>query len=163
MVSIQPITQSYIEESESCFLISPKEYKKGGVMNTLVKYSPLFAFLVQRAFLDDYLDTEQLGSCFVPSMEYCERYFEIFKDVDHLRARQIVLSSLVRARLTRINLQESCELPSVNRYFYISVKNINNTILLTDSNLKIIRSDICCSNGIIHILNGLIDPGIYMI
>lgn len=158
MVSMQPVTQSYLEEPESCFKIVPKEYKSKSLMSTLMCCSPLFAYLAQISLLDTMLDSDEFtGSCFAPCEEYCKRYMHIFIDkTDHLTARKIVLASLLPNRITKDQLFKDYEiLPTLDRY---ALMYIDSDKMLINHNLKIVRPNINCSNSTIHLLNGVISP-----
>lgn len=161
MVSMQPITQSYLEEPKSCFNKPQiKPYNKGSVMDVLMRESPLLAYIAQVARLDhDLDDLDFKGTCFAPCKEYCSRYWKYFKgNMDHLTARQIILSSCLKAQMKERDLYYSGanRFPSLNRYSYIDISGGCNPLI--NGNLKIIKADQQCSNGMIQFINGMIEP-----
>lgn len=162
MVSLQPVTQSYLEEPESCFLVSSKRYRKNSIMDNLMSNSPLFAYLAQVAFLDDMLDSPEFtGTCFAPCEEYCMKYFQVFKDkIDHLKARHIILSSMISVPVTKKELFINYQIiPTLDKYNTINLSySFNTRQMMINDNLKIVVSDIQCNNGTIQLLNGLINP-----
>jgi hypothetical protein len=147
MVSIQPITNSYVEEVESCYFpCVNKVYKKGGIMDILMIQSPLFVYLCQFN-----------GTCFAPGKEYSKKYFKYFyNNIDHLSARKIVLSSLLRAPMSNGQLKREEYLPTLYRYYDLEF-TFNDNSLYINRYLKVIKSDLKCNNGILHLLNGMID------
>jgi|688.fasta_scaffold1296107_1 hypothetical protein len=159
MVSIQPIANSYVPETESCFLLpKTKTYRKGSVMSVLVSQSPLYAYLAQVGNLDDDLDSPEFnGTCFAPCKEYSKRYYHLFfNNIDHLRARNLVLSSLLRAPMYKKDLAKNQIIPTLFRYSSICVNPYTDSGCLNINNMPIINGDLTCKNGVLHILSGLI-------
>jgi hypothetical protein len=158
MVSIQPINISYLEDVESCFLQpKTKQYRKGGIMTAIMSYSPLFAYMVQVANLDEYVDSDMFdGTCLIPCKEYSDKYFSKIKDnLDHGTARKLVQDCLLENRLTQSFLFENdLKIPTLNKLTYITTKSETKKI---NNKYSIVKGDLQCINGIIHILNGLID------
>jgi hypothetical protein len=161
MVSLQPVTQSYVEEPESCFLPSFKNYRKGSLMDNLMVHSPLFAYLAQVGMLDDDLDSPEFkGTCFAPCEEYCRKYFNVFHNqIDHLKARRIVLCSLLRKPVTKEQLFKDYQIvPTLYRYFNLPLSySFSEQQMKINHNLTIVIPDLKCNNGILHLTNGLID------
>jgi hypothetical protein len=157
MVSIQPIANSYVPETESCFLLPKlKTYRKGSVMSVLTTQSPLYAYLAQVGNLDDYLDSPEFnGTCFAPCKEYSKRYYHLFlNNIDHLRARNLILSSLLRAPMYKKNLENNQIIPTMFRYSSICVMPYGECMKIND--MPIVNGDLTCENGVIHVLSGLI-------
>jgi len=161
MVSIQPVTQSYVEEVESCFLPSIKNYRKGSLMDNLMVHSPLFAYLAQVGMMDDTLDSPEFrGTCFAPCEEYCRRYFKLFEgNIDHLKARRIVLCSLLKTPVTKEELFRDYQIvPTLYRYFSLPLSySFSEQQMKINYNLKIVIPDLQCTNGVLHLMDGLID------
>jgi hypothetical protein len=158
MASLQPVTQSYVEEPKSCFTKPVvKPYNKGSVMDVLVRESPLMAYIAQVARLDYNLDDMYFkGTCFAPCQEYCSRYWNTFKGkMDPLTARRIILSSCLEVEMKEQHLYaEASVFPTLDTesLIYISEDGkLNNRLIIT-------KADQQCLNGIIHFTNGLIDP-----
>lgn len=162
MVSLQPVTQSYIEEPESCFLVTQKKYKKNSMMDTLVNQSPILAYLARVASLDEMLDSEDFnGTCFAPCEEYCNKYFDLFDGhIDHLKARHIVLSSIIPVVVTKEELFMNYQIiPTLDKYNNIQLNyNFKDRQMYINTNLKIVIADIKCNKGMLHLINGLINP-----
>lgn len=174
---MQPTNQSYFEEDESCFLLpKTKCYRKGSLMSALMIHSPIFAFLAQKSNLDELLDSEEFsGTVFAPCPEYCQKNFQWFNSstIDHQRAREMVLSAVLKHRMTKKDLYsethvdipfygfETAKLPTLDRYNEIRahVDPITEQPMINYV-LTITKGDLCCSNGILHLLNGLIEPEI---
>ena len=160
MVSIQPINISYIEAEPSCFLNPTKKvYEKGGLMNSLMIYSPIFVYLTQIANLDDFLDSTQFrGTIFAPCKEYSNRFFhKIIGNVDHGTARKIVLHCCLYNQIKQKELfDEPQTIPTMNKLTHIKT-SLNMKI---DNKYSVVTGDLQCTNGILHIINGLMDPDI---
>jgi hypothetical protein len=160
MVSIGPYTQSYVENPQSCFTEACfKNYRKGTVMHTLVQESPGFAKIAQIARLDDELDSPEFnGTCFAPSKTFFENSGFVNK-LDPGSARSIVLASLLRAPVqsSYMSLFKSEKLPTRDRFSELYIEGIHGNVLI-NGNILIIKPDFICTNGILHITNGLIHP-----
>jgi hypothetical protein len=170
MVSLHPVNISYLEETESCFPktceIRYKSYTKGSIMDVIMKHSPIFSFLAQYSKLDDLLDSMEFnGTCIAPCKEYSDKYFSwISKNIDHLKAREIVLSSLLRSQMLYSNLENEESIPTLNPTgYYIELENLNNMLFLRNTKnpgdfFIFTKTDLKCKNGVLHLINGLIDP-----
>lgn len=162
MVSMQPIINSYVPETDSCYnLPKIKVYNKGSVMDVLVKESPLFAYLAQVANLDDDLDDPQFnGTVFAPCKEYSNRYYNQFiNNIDHLTARRLVLSSLLRSPMMKKDLELSQFLPTEYRYADMCLYSSLNSFgidCLTVNSVPITKAELLCANGVLYITSGLI-------
>jgi hypothetical protein len=177
MVSMQPTNQSYFADEESCFLRPAiKPYRKGSLMSIILKQSPIFAFLCQHSQLDTVLDDENFqGTVFAPGKEYCAKYYSYFdpSTIDHQRARELVLAAVLKAPMRQKDLFDEppgdvpfdgCQtavLPTMHRYSYLHAQLDPKNMLFPfriNGSLTIIRGDLQCTNGVLHILNGLIEP-----
>ena len=157
MVSLQPINLSYFLESESCFDKKIKNYPKDSILNVLQNISPLFLFLIKKANLEEFFISENFdGTVFAPTMEYCLKYQNFFKNINHLQAREIVFSCMLSHKMTTTQLNEEEDIPSLFRYTYIKITNFNT---INDS-IFILKGNINCSSGIVHITSGLIASSI---
>lgn len=157
MVSMQPITQSYMEEPKSCFKKPTiKEYNKGSVMDVLMRESPLMAYIAQVARLDYELDDPTFKkTCFVPCKEYCSRYWKQFKgNTDHLMARRLVLSCCLSVEMREQDLMTDADVyPTLDALTQLCVSNGK-----LNQNLIIVKADQRCVNGMIHFINGMVEP-----
>ena len=172
---MQPTNQSYFVDEESCFLRPvQKVYRKGSLMSILMKQSPIFAFLCQRSQMDMILDAEEFtGTVFAPGKEYCARYYSMFDTttIDVLRARELVQAAVLKAPMrqkdlyleppadTPFNGCQTAVLPTLHRYSYLHafVDPLSQQLRI-NQNLVILRGDLQCTNGVLHLLNGLIEP-----
>lgn len=177
MVSMQPTNQSYFADEESCFLLpKTKCYRKGSLMSVLMIQSPIFAFLAQKGNLDELLDSEEFsGTVFAPGPEYCQKNFQWFNSstIDHQRAREMVLSATLRHPMTQADLYaesnieipfdgfQTAKLPTLSRYNEIQayIDPITQQPMINYS-FVLIKGDLFCSNGVLHLLNGVIEPEI---
>lgn len=163
MVSLQPITQSYLDEPQSCFKgVLLKTYSKGSVMDVLVRESPLYAYIAQVARIDDFLDSDFQGTCFAPCKEYCSRYWMRFKgNIDHLEARRFILSSCLKAKMSEEQLSsDAVSYPTLNQYATLQIQFQPCGILLNEQ-LSIVKADQQCTNGVIHFVNGLVETYLF--
>jgi hypothetical protein len=156
MVSIGPYTQSYVENSPSCFLPGgQKQYTEGSVMWALVRRSPAYAGLVQLAQMDEDLDSMQFeGTCFAPIMQYPLQVGSFDKNT----ARHFVLCSLLHSKVQPKYLQffENEVLPTRDRYSYLNVQNTNGQTYLNQT--VRVKEVAVCTNGVLYLTNGLIKP-----
>jgi hypothetical protein len=156
MVSIGPYTQSYVENSPSCFLPGgQKQYTEGSIMWTLVRKSPAYAGLVQLAQMDEDLDSLQFnGTCFAPVMQYPLTVASFDKNT----ARHFVLCSLLRTPVQPKYLQffENEVLPTRDRYSYLNVQNTGGRTYLNQ--IVHVKEVMVCTNGVLYLTNGLIKP-----
>lgn len=174
---MQPTNQSYLPEEESCFLLpARKAYRKGGLMNALLKLSPVFAYLCQVGLMDSVIDEEDFhGTIFAPCKEYCDKYWNLFNSstIDHQRAREIVLASTLRAPMRECNLflepgvdipylgTRNAVLPTLHRYANVVARiDPESERLVINEKFLITTGDLMCTNGVIHLLTGLIEPEI---
>lgn len=162
MASLQPVTQSYTEEPSSCFKQPQvKPYNKGSIMDTLMNHSPLMAYFAQYSGLDEMLnDTETRYTCFAPCKKYCEMYWNLFQgNIDHLKARNFVLSSVVKYKISEKELTNFDIIPSLNRYSTIDVRYLPlKKVIELNRSLVIVNGDVDCTNGVVHLINGIIEP-----
>lgn len=175
MVSMQPTNQSYLPEEESCFrLPTTRPYRAGSVMSVLMKHSPIFAYLAQVSALDTRLDSDEFhGTVFAPCREYCDRYWSYFNSdtIDHQRAREMVLAAILPAQMLQNDLYlepdvdvpfTGCEtgaFPTLHRYSYLYADvEPHSQRLKINQTLSIVKGDLQCCNGIVHLLTGLIEP-----
>jgi uncharacterized surface protein with fasciclin (FAS1) repeats len=132
------------------------QYEPSSVMSYIYRKSPLFALILQRAGLDRWIDAETFnGTVFVPCYEYSSAHIKQFENIDRAFARSIVDASVIRGRITGLNLSQMELIPTKGRQ-QISVK-VCKDILLNEM-YSIMKPDIICRNGVIHIINGLIQP-----
>ena len=160
MVSLQPINISYIEETQSCFLQPVKKtYKKGGLMNTIVVNSPIFAHIIQVANMDEWLDSGMFdGTCFAPCKEYSDKYFrQIKENLDNGLARRIVQDSLLENRFDQKLLFDcNLKIPTLNKTTFTNLEiDVSNRTI--NKKYIIVKGDLQCTNGILHLINGIID------
>ena len=171
MVSLQSSNNSYLEETESCYpkpyQLIYKSYTKGSIMDVITTYSPLFSYLVQFSKLDYMLDSMEFkGTCIVPCIEYSNTYMDyISKNINILRAREIVLSSLLRAPMLYSNLQNEESIPTLNRYYDLELVHYSDQVFIRNQKIpgnyiQFIKTDLQCKNGVLHLINGLIDPSL---
>jgi hypothetical protein len=141
-------------------------------MSVLMKHSTLLAYLAQVAQLDDMLDSDEFqGTVFAPCNEYAARYWCLFNGkVDVHRAREFVLAAVLRKPMTQRDIFYEngvdipwpgvpvAVLPTMHRYTQLRLSMGPNRTLLLDPDLVVSKCDLTCTNGVVHLLNGLIEP-----
>lgn len=159
---MQPINISYIQESPSCYedesLI--RTYEEHSVMDTLMRISPITAFLAQKGKLDITLDQPDFnGTIFACCKEYCKINFDaVSRNINHLQARDIILGSILPNRMYSYDILNEDQIPTMDRYTYLGITQNSGSEIVIDSKIRVLYPDILCSNGIIHITNGIISP-----
>jgi len=156
MTSLYPVTQSYFLQTPT--VVAEKIYRKGNLMSYLLKAHPLFAHLVIRARMDDFLDSNDFhGTVFVPFKEYSDKHFEYFQDIDPQIARDIVTMSILPNIVSVDVLQTLDRVPTLNKYNDLQVSiGCKGNILLNDCTL--IQCSGLLNNGMVYVLNGLLSP-----
>jgi len=145
--------------------IPPKIYTKGSIMYLINTHPDFnyFSYIIRLAELDIILDNIQADfTLFVPSdteikMKY--KYDDFLLTMDQSTAKSIVLSSLLDYRIPSEILQNS---PAS----YFNTKYPPNRLFVTNINantrinnfMNVIHFDIICTNGIIHVVNKLMNP-----
>ena len=120
----------------------------------------IFKFMVYRARLESFLNSIQANfTIFIPSDKHLLRKVDkdIFTNMDILTARSIVKTSMLNDRISSEVLGDS---PAA--YYYTTepsnrlfITNINGDTIINDY-IKIIKKDVLLSNGIVHVIDGLI-------
>ena len=172
MTTSLPISQSIIDDNEACYLVPrQKQYHQGSIMDILMSRSPLFAYIAQVAELDDFLDhPDHLEiskgiTCFAPCKEYSIRYLKTFKDsgLDRLTARSIILSSVLQFPMNLRHLQTMEIIPTMWKNYDLTISNKNSKYFLDpNQSIYIHKSDLICSNGILHFTNGIFTNQIFI-
>lgn len=124
----------------------------------------IFLHLINLSNYKEILNEKQANfTLFLPSDKELLKKFNknIFINIDPTTAWYIVRSSILRDRIPSEILEDS---PS--SFYYTDIRsnrlyitNINNQTYINNC-IKIIRKDILLNNGIIHIIDSLIDPEI---
>lgn len=171
MVSIGPNSQVYNYTHAFDFTdLRGKLPQKVPCENSLLDYitrNPdysIFLYLVKISNQEAFLNNLQAQfTLFVPSNEYLQKKFNrnIFTNMDPGTAYSIVKSSLLKYRMSSEVLEDSPQ-----AYFYtmseenrLMITNISGKTYI-NGNIEIIKKDIVCKNGIIHITDGLFIPNI---
>ena len=148
--------------------IRPKTYTEGSIMYLINTHHDFnyFSYIIKLAEMDLILDNIQANfTLFVPSdteIKIKYKYGDFLINMDQSTAKSIVLSSLLDYRIPSELLQNSpasyynTKYPP-NRLF---ITNIGGTTYINDK-IKIIHKDILCTNGIIHVIDGLIIPDMF--
>ena len=122
-----------------------------------------FYYIIKLAVMDNILDNLQADfTLFIPSdteLKYRNIQEDFYVNMDQGTARHIVLSSLLDARIPSEILKDS---PAT----YFITKDPPNRLFITNINEKtrinnlfnVIHYDIVCNNGIIHVVDGMINP-----
>lgn len=122
-----------------------------------------FRYLVKLAAQEDVLNAPQANfTIFVPSDRSLKNINDnVFINMDTTTAWYIVKSCMVKNKIPSEILQDSpaayyYTLSEGNRLF---ITNISGITYLNNS-IKVIHTDIMCTNGIIHVIDGLFIPNI---
>ena len=170
MTSCGPYSQRYnythmFERNIMNGKITEKNYNEGSIMYLINTHPDFtyFSYIIKLAEMDIILDNIQANfTIFVPSdteikMKY--KYDDFLVNMDQSTSKSIVLSSLLDYRIPSEILQNSpasyfnTKYPP-NRLF---VSNIN-AITRINNFMNVIHFDIICKNGIIHVVDKLINP-----
>ena len=170
MVSIGPYSQScnytHMWNKGDLRPLSKKEqfcpHSLMGIINSNTDFTK-FKYLVKLARLENILDHSQANfTLFVPSDKALQGINEnIFSNMDDATARHIVRSSILNYRYPSEILESSPAIyyntiDSPNRLF---ISNISGQTYINNC-INIIKKDILTSNGIIHVIDKLIQPEI---
>jgi uncharacterized surface protein with fasciclin (FAS1) repeats len=122
-----------------------------------------FRYIIKLAVMDNLLDNLQANfTLFVPSdsdLKYRNIPEDFYVNMDQGTARHIVLSSLLDNRVPSELIKDSPAMYFItndppNRLF---MTNINNKTRINNA-FNIVHFDIVCTNGIIHVVDGMINP-----
>ena len=169
MVSYAPTTQSYLYNHMSFFVDYSTDknpdlcINKGSIydfINSNPKFSK-FKKIVDTANRMGFLNQEQ-ATCtvFIPSDNFLDHIpQEYFDTMDNGLAREILESSTIPKILASDLITSSpvCYLYTKNPKMRMYVTNINSKTKLNNC-ATIIKYDIWCTNGIIHLIDNLIQP-----
>jgi uncharacterized surface protein with fasciclin (FAS1) repeats len=141
----------------------PTTYCKGSLMD-LINCNPdfsRFAYIVKLARLDKVFNDIQANfTVFVPSNRSIANISEgVFTNLDISSARQIVLASTLKYRMTSCILKDSPSsyFVTMNPVESLFITNINNITYISNC-ISIICYDIEATNGIIHVTDQMIWP-----
>lgn len=169
MVSYAPNTQSYLYNHMTFFTDYSTEKEpvictnKGSIydyINSNPKFSK-FKKIIDTAKRIGFLDGEQ-ATCtvFVPSNDYLTHLPNTFFDtMDDRMAREILSASTIPKIIASDLLTSSpvCYLYTKNPKMRMYTININSRTVLNNC-ANVVEYDIWCTNGIIHIIDNLIQP-----
>jgi len=137
-----------------------------GTLLDIIEKNPDFSkfrYLVKLAAQEDVLNAPQANfTIFVPSDKSLKNINDnVFINMDTTSAWYIVKSCMVKNKIPSEILEDSpaayyYTLSEGNRLF---ITNISGITYLNNS-IKVIQKDIMCTNGIIHIIDGLFIPNI---
>lgn len=170
MVSFSPNTQSYIFNHMSFFVdYNDLDCKKEMCLNKKSIYGFIsgnpefskFKKIIDKSQMAGFLDDMQSNcTLLIPSNYYLKNYsMEMLNDMDEGDARNIVSCSTIPKILARDLITSSpvCYLYTKNPRMRMYVTNINGVTNINKC-AKIIRYDIWCDNGIIHVIDRLLSP-----
>ena len=123
-------------------------------MDYIYKKCPVFALCLQRSGKDKWADAPDFNStCFIPSQYYCTKNLEAFRHIDFFTSNLIVLNSTVPAILKFCDLEADEYVPNCGGIFI-------NVQMSQRGNLSVngleIRHSVSLSNGIVHIVDGIL-------
>ena len=133
----------------------------------IIKNNPdfhIFNFLIKRADLESIYNSLQADfTVFVPSDKFLLSKVseDVFANMDILTARTIVKTLTLDTRISGEILEDSpasylyTTLPE-NRLYITNIGGVT----YINGNIKIIKKDIVCNNGVIHVIDGIFIPNI---
>lgn len=137
-----------------------------GTLLDVIENTPDFSkfnYLVKLANQQEVLNSSQANfTIFVPSDKMLRNISDnVFTNMDATTAWYIVKSSMIKNKIPSEILEDSpaayfYTLSEANRLFITNISGItyvNNTI-------RVVHKDISCTNGMIHVTNGLFIPNI---
>jgi uncharacterized surface protein with fasciclin (FAS1) repeats len=137
-----------------------------GTLLDIIEKNPDFSkfrYLVKLAAQEDVLNASQANfTIFVPSDKSLKNINDnVFINMDTTTAWYIVKSCMVKNKIPSEILEDSpaayyYTLSEGNRLF---ITNISGITYLNNS-IKVIHKDIMCTNGIIHVIDGLFIPNV---
>jgi uncharacterized surface protein with fasciclin (FAS1) repeats len=142
----------------------PQKVLNPNTLSYIISMNPDFSrfrYILRLAKMEDlYNDIQADFTVFVPS-DTCLRSIpdSIFVNMDLITARNIVTTSTLNRRITYDILSDSpcANFMSNNPVNRLFITNLNGqTSIFNDIN--VIQSDIMATNGIIHVVDGLIRP-----
>lgn len=174
MASIGPYTQAYDMKQMYDFpdLRSTEEQKNTypeksimGILSCNPDFS-IFAHIVEIARFNKKLAEEQADfTIFVPSDHHLKQKYpkEFFENMDTILARQIVTFSIMNRKLVKNVLQSSpmSIFPTLDRSNSMEISTINNVTMLPNC-VKVIHWNHLASNGLIHVVDNLVMPYLYL-
>lgn len=120
-----------------------------------------FSYIVELSNFKSILNAPQANfTLFVPSDNALKNISDnVFINMDSTTAWYLIKSSIIKNKIPSEILEDSpaayfYTLSECNRLF---ITNVSGTTYI-DDNIKIIKKDILCTNGIIHVIDGLIYP-----
>jgi len=120
-----------------------------------------FLYIVKLAKLENLLNSQDRDfTLFVPSDKYISDISEdFFINMDYYTARQIVRSSMIENRIPAELLEDNpaCYFKTKDPFNTLFVSNVSGKTYL-NKKIQIIGKDIILSNGIIHLIDGLVIP-----
>lgn len=169
MVSYTPTTQGYCFNHMSSFVdyqsdIDPKMCIRDGSIYDFISKNPQFRKfkkIVDTANRMGFLNEEQANcTVFIPSNEYLQHIPQSYFDtMDDGLARQILASSTIPKILAADLITSSpvCYYYTRNPAMRMYVTNISNRTKINNC-ATVVGYDIWCDNGIIHLIDNLIEP-----
>jgi hypothetical protein len=169
MVSYIPSTQSLLYNHMSSFVDyrtdkEPEICINSGSIYSIIASSPSFSKfkkIVENAkMIGIFNDIQANFTLFLPSDDYLKDFPDwFFETMDDGLAKQIINSSIIPKILKRDLLTSSpvCYFYTKNPGMRMYVTNIN---YITELNrcTRVVRYDINCTNGVIHLIDNLIIP-----
>jgi uncharacterized surface protein with fasciclin (FAS1) repeats len=166
MTSFTPSTQSYLFNHMSTFIDYRTEKEpqlciaKNSVLDFITKNSNYSKFLeiVKNADMIGILNSEQFNSTiFVAENKWLEKYDT--ENMDSGIAKQVINCSTIDTKIKKDLLTSSpiCYFYTKNRQMRLFVTNLNNQTMINNQT-HVLNYDIECSNGIVHIVDDLLQP-----
>jgi hypothetical protein len=133
----------------------PYKYQRGSVMDFIYNESPIYALFLQTIGRDREFDEAGLNiTCFVPENLYSDNWFDYLKGAasSFYFCEKAVFNSCIRGQVSRDNLRTEENIPNLMDGF-VRVSCCGEDVFV--NGLRVLHSA-QCSNGVVHVIEGLI-------
>lgn len=121
----------------------------------------IFKYILRLAKMENiYNDSNTKSTLFIPSNKALYNIpSEVFTGMDYYAARQFILSSTLCNKITRDIIEDSpaSYFHTHNKQNHLFITNMNGRTYL-NKYINVIHKDLHANNGVIHVIDALIDP-----
>ena len=172
MTSNTPATQAYNfthmfdqPDLRTCSSNKKPVYSQNSMMSIIDKHPDFtkFKYMIQLSDFQEIFDDSQTNfTVFIPSDDTLQKIGKnVFTNMDRTTARSIINASILNHRIPSEILADSPASYFATRHKYdrLFITNINGRTYLNNC-VNVIHKDWIASNGIIHVIDGLIVPAL---
>jgi uncharacterized surface protein with fasciclin (FAS1) repeats len=135
-----------------------------GTLSYIISSNPdfsIFKYILRLSKMENiYNDPKINSTLFIPSDKALHNIpSDVFTSMDYYAARQFILSSTLRNKITRDIIEDSpaSYFITQNKRNHLFITNINGRTYL-NKDINVIHKDLHAINGIIHVIDALIAP-----